>query len=68
MEVYTMSDRQQKREAVQNLESMVIRKGQRKVSVSLSEQRSKFMVLQVVENMERETGIEPATNSLEGRP
>ena len=26
----------------------------------------KFRILQVVENMERETGIEPATNSLEG--
>ncbi len=24
--------------------------------------------LQVVENVERETGIEPAANSLEGRP
>jgi hypothetical protein len=24
------------------------------------------MVFQVIENMERETGIEPATNSLEG--
>lgn len=32
MEVYTMSDRQQKREAVQKLESMVIRKTQRKLS------------------------------------
>ena len=28
--------------------------------------RVKFSFLQVVEKMERETGIEPATNSLEG--
>jgi hypothetical protein len=32
MEVYTISDRQQKREAVQKLESMVIRKRQRRLS------------------------------------
>jgi hypothetical protein len=32
----------------------------------ITEYGVKFKVLQVVERMERETGIEPATNSLEG--
>jgi hypothetical protein len=32
MEVYTMSDRQQKREAVQKLEAAVLRKPQQKLS------------------------------------
>jgi len=78
--VYAISDLDQKIEAVTRLETEVIDAPDNDmfgVEASL-DQRSgkdekkkteygvKFKILQVVEKMERETGIEPATNSLEG--
>ena len=48
-------------QAVQNVQLAGSARKRSKRSKSL-----KFSFLQVVENMERETGIEPATNSLEG--